>query len=95
MGQFEAVVRPKGLGLGATASTTQPTKPPAEGEEQLQMAPGAYVLVTIGKEKGGYGQVSQPAAHLSGSAWDLVRDLANCSGLFLSLLCEAAQVFSQ
>ncbi|XP_043194369.1 G-patch domain and KOW motifs-containing protein-like [Amphibalanus amphitrite] len=61
VGQFEAVVRPKGLGLGASVATAQQT-PAAAGadgdQEELTMAPGAFVVVTIGKEKGNYGQVS-------------------------------------
>ncbi|XP_037092240.1 G-patch domain and KOW motifs-containing protein-like [Pollicipes pollicipes] len=65
---FEAVVRPKGLGLGATTTTAQASKP-ADGEEELQMVPGAFVVVTIGKEKGCYGQV----ASLDGEGRALVK----------------------
>ena len=67
VGPFEAVVRPKGLGLGATVAASQSARPAGDGEEELRMAPGAYVLVTIGKEKGNYGQVRRPPH--SGSVW--------------------------
>lgn len=54
---FEAVVRPKGLGLGASVQTAQAPQSAPDGQP-LVMKPAAFVQVVSGKEKGSYGQVT-------------------------------------
>lgn len=53
----EAVLRPKGLGLGADKNALQKTVESEPSEEKLELLKNAYVLVTGGPHKGLYGQV--------------------------------------
>jgi len=52
----EPVIRPKGLGLGASKPKKETAKV-AEGEEKLELKRGAFVLMESGKQKGLYGTV--------------------------------------
>jgi len=49
--------RPKGLGLGATRPTQQEQGPTKDGEEELRLIKGAFVLIQGGKNRGLYGEV--------------------------------------
>jgi len=49
--------RPKGLGLGAQRPTQVEQGPPKEGEEELKLKKGAFVLIQGGKNRGLYGEV--------------------------------------
>jgi len=52
----DPVVRPKGLGLGATKPKVDKTVQ-KEGEEKLELKKGAYVQITNGKQTGLYGEL--------------------------------------
>lgn len=54
---IEAVVRPKGLGLGADAKMGKPPPMVAKEEGQLVLRTGAYVRIEQGPHKDLYGQV--------------------------------------
>ena len=62
MKPVEAVLRPKGLGLGADKSATLQKQgsqnPKAEGKEELPLKRGAYCVVHSGRHKHLYGVVS-------------------------------------
>lgn len=53
---IEPVVRPKGLGLGASIKKNK-EKGAKEGEEELNFKKGAFVLIEGGNKKGQYGEV--------------------------------------
>ena len=61
----EAIVRPKGMGLGADRSLTLQQKQPdsiadsrdGRGKEELVMKRGAYCVVVARQHEGMYGQV--------------------------------------
>ena len=62
---IEAVLRPKGLGLGADRSLALQAKKNTNSEngtkdeEELRMTKGTYCVVESGKYKGEFGQVSE------------------------------------
>ncbi len=53
---MEPVVRPKGLGLGAS-KPKQEVVVHKEGEEKLELKKGAFVCVETGRKAGLYGEV--------------------------------------
>lgn len=55
---IEPVIRPKGLGLGASRpGAKKDSKSKKEGEEDLKVAKGAYVQMEQGAQKDHYGQI--------------------------------------
>lgn len=53
----EPVVRPKGLGLGASKPKQEAVAVPKEGEEKLELKKGAFIRIESGRKAGLYGEV--------------------------------------
>ena len=62
-----AVLRPKGMGLGADRSVVEQLKAQKSGksgkQEKLEMKAGAYCIITSGKHENYYGQVCDKHKH--------------------------------
>jgi len=54
---IDPVVRPKGLGLGASRPKKQKDQEVKEGEEKLSLKRGAFVLIDSGNKAGLYGEI--------------------------------------
>jgi len=49
--------RPKGLGLGATRPNAEEAKPVKDGEEELKVKRGAFILIQGGPKRGQYAEI--------------------------------------
>ena len=67
---IDPIIRPKGLGLGASVPKSKQTNSKSDKKEELVLKKGAYVRIQSGKNKGQYGEVE---GHDADSARVIVR----------------------